>query len=166
MSKTHWKKIVDNDYLNEGDLDAGNIIATIESIDVQEITNPTGKTEVKHVIKFKEKNVKPMVLSAKQNFKNIASATGTPYIEEWSGKKIEIYYDPNVRFGSQKVGGVRVSPNTPKKPKLTKQMPAYAKVVLSLKDKKTTWEIVKEHYEITPELETEINYELNTENNA
>lgn len=164
--KTHWKKIINHDYLNEGDLDGKKLIATIKSVALKEVKGSKGKTEELHVLDFMESTIKPMILSAKQNFKNIESATGTPYIEDWVGKKIEIFYDPNVMFGREKVGGVRISPIAPQKPKLTKEMPAYSKIVKSLKDGKTTWDIVREHYEITSDIETEINNELNPKDNA
>jgi len=164
--KTHWKKIINHDYINEGDLSEKNLIATIKSVALREVKNAKGKTEDMHVLDFVEKNIKPMILSAKQNFKNIESATGTPYIEDWVGKKIEIYYDPNVMFGREKVGGVRISPIAPKKPQLTKEMPAYAKAVQMMKENKMTLEVVKGHYEVSAELETEINNELNTNKDA
>jgi hypothetical protein len=36
-----------------------------------------------------------------------------PIIQDWIGKRIELYYDPSVRFGKKVTGGLRISPRSP-----------------------------------------------------
>jgi hypothetical protein len=157
-NKTHWKKLINHNFINEGDLDGGNIIATIKSVALEPVTSPTGKTDDMHILRFAESDIKPMILSAKQNFKNIESATGSPYVENWTGKQITIYYDPKVKFGSAVVGGVRIKPVAPvvKLPELTKSHPAFAKAVEKLKSGDATIDTIKKHFSITAELESEL----------
>ena len=40
--------------------------------------------------------------------KSIAKATGTPYMDEWIGKKIQLYIDPAVSAFGTVTEGVRV----------------------------------------------------------
>ena len=44
-----------------------------------------------------------------------ADAFANPNSDEWIGRQIEVYADPNVMWGSKRVGGVRIRlPNGPK----------------------------------------------------
>jgi len=161
--KTHWKKLIDHNFINEGDLDNGNIIATIKSVALEEVKNHQGKKVDLHVLRFQEPNIKPLILTAKINWSNIQIATGTPYIEEWVGKKIEIYYDPKVKFGSEVVGGVRIMPRAPilKLPEMTKNNPKFESMKTKLISKETTLEIVKKHCSLSAELEAELKQLIN-----
>ena len=58
--KTHWKKLIDHNFINEGDLDNGNIIATIKSVALEEVKNPKGKKDDLHILRFQEPNIKPL----------------------------------------------------------------------------------------------------------
>lgn len=157
--KTHWKKLIDHNFINEGDLDNGNIVATIKSVALEEVTGPGGKKEDLHVLRFVEPNVKPMILSAKINFKNIQTALKTPYIEEWAGKKIEIYYDPNIKFGKETVGGVRIKATAPKitLPEMNASNEHWGKMIESLKAGNTTLDKVRKSFFISKETEDKIN---------
>ncbi len=50
---------------------------------------------------------KPMVLNS-TNGQIIAAITGSEETDNWIGKKIVLYDDPNVSFGGKLVGGIRV----------------------------------------------------------
>ena len=45
--------------------------------------------------------------------KTIAKIYKTPYIEDWRGRSIQIYYDPTVKFGRETVGGLRIRAQIP-----------------------------------------------------
>ncbi len=95
---THWKKLMNPDYLGGYALEPGQeLIATIKSVGNEEVTSPDGKKQICSVIHFVE-NVKPMILNATNN-KTIAKLFKTPYIEEWSGRKIQIYTEKVNAFG-------------------------------------------------------------------
>lgn len=95
---THWKKLMNPDYLGSYALEPGQeLIATIKSVGNEEVTSPDGKKEICSVIHFVE-NVKPMILNATNN-KTIAKLFKTPYIEQWAGRKIQIYTEKVRAFG-------------------------------------------------------------------
>jgi hypothetical protein len=86
------------DYLGSYALEPGqDLIVTIKSVGNEEVTGSDGKKEICSVIHFFE-NVKPMILNATNN-KTIAKLFKTPYIEEWSGRKIQIYTEKVKAFG-------------------------------------------------------------------
>ena len=95
---THWKKLMNPDYLGSYALEPGqDLIVTIKSVCNEEVTGSDGKKDICSVIHFVE-NVKPMILNATNN-KTIAKLFKTPYIEEWSGRKIQIYTEKVRAFG-------------------------------------------------------------------
>ncbi len=110
---THWKKLTDPNYLGVWDMTNEDLIVTIASVAEEKVIGPGGKEDVKPVMRFKEKNIKPLILN-KVNQKQIAANLKTPYIENWVGKRIQLYGDPNVKFGREVTGGVRVRNFLPK----------------------------------------------------
>lgn len=117
MAKTHWKKLTNPNYLGAYAFDEGkDMILTVASVGNELVTGDGGRKEECTVCHFAE-NVKPMILN-KTNMKAIQKALGTPYIEEWAGRKIQIYADPNVKFGKEITGGVRVRSYAPSTQKI------------------------------------------------
>ena len=110
---THWKKLTDPNYLGIWDLTNEDLIVTIASIAEEKVIGPGGKEEVKPVMRFKERDIKPLILN-KVNQKTIAKILKTPYIERWVGNRIQLYADPTVKFGKEVTGGVRVREFLPK----------------------------------------------------
>lgn len=165
--KTHWRKFINDTYLNESDFlhpETGEVITVIgkiKSIKTEKVTNPSGKSDELPILHFDK--IKPLVLSAKVNFKNIESATGTAFVEDWIGKRIEIYYDPNVKFGRDKVGGVRVKPVAPKtnKPTLTEDHEHFNSIRQAIQSGARTIEQIKRKFELTDSIITKL-----TESNA
>ena len=115
-NKTHWKKLTNPNYLGAYAFDEGkDMILTVASVGNELVTGDGGRKEECTVCHFVE-NVKPLILN-KTNMKSIQKALGTPYIEEWAGHKIQIYVDPQVKFGKEITGGLRVrnyAPSTQK----------------------------------------------------
>ena len=96
---THWKKLMNPDYLGGYALITGqDLIATIKSVGNEEVTGTDGKKGICSVIHFVEPDIKPMILNATNN-KTIAKLFKTPYIEQWSGRKIQIYTEKVKAFG-------------------------------------------------------------------
>ena len=86
------------DYLGSYAMTPGqDLIVTIKSVGNEEVIGTDGKKEICSVVHFFE-NVKPMILNATNN-KTIAKLLKTPYIEEWSGRKIQIYTEKVKAFG-------------------------------------------------------------------
>lgn len=109
---THWKKLTNPDYLGAYALDEGQeLILTISYVREETVTGPDGKKEDCTVIHFAEK-VKPMILNV-TNAKTISKIYETPYIENWAGKKIQIYVAQVKAFGDL-VDALRIRPFIPK----------------------------------------------------
>lgn len=97
---THWKKTVNPDYIGSYALDPDrDMILTIKTAGVELVTGNAGKKEEKLVIHFHE-NVKPMICN-RTNAKVITKLHKTPYIEQWSGKKIQLYSSRITAFGEE-----------------------------------------------------------------
>lgn len=95
---THWKKLTNPDYLGAYSLEDGkDIVLTIERVQVETVTGSEGKKEECMVCHWAERE-KPMILNS-TNAKMIQKLLKTPYIEEWSGHKIQIGVEMVKAFG-------------------------------------------------------------------
>lgn len=113
---THWKKLTNADYLGAYALTPGeDLIVTIKEVTQADVVGTGGKKELKTVVKFVE-DVKPMVLN-RTNAKTITKIFKTPYLEQWRGKKIQIYIEHNIQAFGEVVDGIRVRPFLPKEEK-------------------------------------------------
>ena len=105
--KTHWKKMTNPNYMGDYSIPEGaDLVATIDFVRKEKVVGVGGKTEEEVVAHFSDGN-KPLILN-KTNMKTIQKISKTPYIEDWKGRKIQIYYDPTVKFGREVVGGLRI----------------------------------------------------------
>ncbi|MDD4095288.1 MAG: hypothetical protein PHP22_03485 [Oscillospiraceae bacterium] len=113
---THWRKILESDYLAGADLDDGKgkfmpIVATIKNARREEVLEPaTAKKETCLVLHFHEK-LKPMICNV-TNAKTIAKVVGSSYIEDWADKRITIKTEKVKAFG-EIWDALRVSPKPP-----------------------------------------------------
>lgn len=120
MSKTHWKKLTNPDYLGAYSLEPGQELnLTIKNVVRQQVTGADGKKEECTVAYFTE-NVKPMILNV-TNCKTIQKLYDNPYIEDWSGKKVTIYATKVKAFG-ESVEALRIRNKIPEKQNLTPQL--------------------------------------------
>lgn len=109
---THWKKLTNPDYLGAYALEPNqDLIVTIKSVANEVVTGTDGKKETCSVMRFAE-NVKPMVLNA-TNSKTISKLFKTPFIEEWEGRKIQLYVETGVKAFGDVVDALRVRPFLP-----------------------------------------------------
>lgn len=110
MEKTHWKKLTNPNYLGAYAFQPGEEkTVTIKEVKREVIQNQNGKEECT-VAYFKE-DLKPLILN-KTNADAIARVWGTPYIEDWAGKKIILKVKKVSAFGDM-VDAVRVSKERP-----------------------------------------------------
>ena len=111
MSQTHWKKLINPDYLGAYSLDPGkDMILTIKNVKNEIVTGPDGKKEECMVMRFME-DAKPMIVNS-TNAKTIQKLYKTPYIEEWAGRKIQLFVDKVKAFG-EVVEALRIRPRIP-----------------------------------------------------
>lgn len=112
--KVHWKKVVsDPTYIGEADFEPGEEkVLTIGSINSKEtIVTNEGKS-TKAVVHWVEKE-KSMILNVARA-KAIQKATGSPWMDDWIGKKVQLYIDNKVKAFGEIVSAVRVRPYAPR----------------------------------------------------
>lgn len=94
----HWKKTTNPNYIGSWDFDDGkDMIVKVKDVRQELIDNQQGKKEEKLVMHF-EGDVKPLIMN-KTNMGATEKATGTPYIDEWIGKKLQLYVTLVSAFG-------------------------------------------------------------------
>lgn len=100
-NKTHWKKEYSYDYIGAYSLptDGSDLILTIKDTKTEKVIGGDGKKQDCFVVYFAEKDSKPMILN-RTNAKTIQKVYGTPYIEDWVGKKIQLYATSVNAFGT------------------------------------------------------------------
>lgn len=153
--KTHWKKNFNYDYLGAYSLlENQEVTLTIKNVKKQLVIGTNGQKDDCTVAYFNEAvngENKPMILN-KTNCKIIEKLYGTPYIEEWRGKKITIYTQQNIKAFGDFVDALRVK----------QIIPSSTKPVLDPKSKKwetaktrvkegMTFEDLNKHFNITKE---------------
>lgn len=111
-TKTHWKKLYNPNYLGAWAFQPGEEkTVTIRDVKREIIDNPTGSGKEECTVAYFEEDVKPLVLNV-TNSKTIAKVWGTPYIEDWPGRKITLKVKKISAFGEM-VDAVRVSSERP-----------------------------------------------------
>ena len=96
MAKTHWKKMTNTNYFGSWDLPEGkDMIVRIIEIRQEMVQNAQGREEKAVAV---IEGQKPLILNT-TNMKSIAKALGTPYVEEWAGRKVQLYSEKVAAFG-------------------------------------------------------------------
>ena len=114
MSKTHWKKLQNPDYIGAYELEDGkDLNVIIDSVRTEQVKNVQGQSEECCVARLK--GHKPMILNV-TNSKMIARLTGSPYIEDWSDTEMTLYVAMVPAFG-ETVEALRIRPKTAKREK-------------------------------------------------
>jgi len=100
MSKTHWRKMTNPNYMGAYSLDEGrDVILTIAYVRQEDVIGSDGKKEECAVCHWKERDFKPMILNV-TNLKAIAKVVGSPYIDDWAGHRIQIGTEQVRAFGT------------------------------------------------------------------
>jgi len=155
MQKTHWKKLTNPDYIGAYALNPGeDLIVRIEKVTHETIKGADGKTDqcnVAHLVGHK-----PFILNA-TNQKSIEKALASPYIEDWTGKWIQLYATPVKAFG-EVVTALRVRNQAPKPPEKAKMSltPEHAKwneAKQAIKAGTVTIETIRARYVLSDENE-------------
>ena len=155
---THWKKLVNPDYIGAYALPKGqDITLTIAKVVREMVTGTGGKKEECTVIHWVEKGVKPFILN-KTNAKIIQKIYGTPYIEEWEKKRITLYA-ATTRLGGEDVECLRIRPQAPSLPIISIGTPLYEAVLKGLISGYTFAQIEKK-YSIPDDVRKQLNKDL------
>lgn len=92
-------------YLKQSDVE-DEVIVTVEKVGKANVAQKDDEPEYKWLIRFKE-FAKPMVLNA-TNIKRLAKACTSEETDDWVGKQVILYVDPDVEFAGNVVGGLRI----------------------------------------------------------
>lgn len=109
--KHHWKEALPGDYLGAYSLNGQDVVVTIQSAMKEIITGANGKKEECLVLHFKEP-IMDMVCN-RTNAKTITKVLNSPFLEDWAGKKIQLY-PTTTRFGGEIVECIRIREKAPK----------------------------------------------------
>lgn len=109
---TPWQSFFDKDYLGSHNFDDGEKKqVVIASAGKRKVVKPGGKSDDCLVVEFEQvegkEPIKPLVTNV-TNAKAIQAVSGSRHIENWSGTKITLYVDHNVKFAGKTVDGIRV----------------------------------------------------------
>jgi hypothetical protein len=149
--KTHFKKLRNPEYLGSWDLadvngNFRNKILTISKVIKKMVHDGRGGQEECVTVEFSE--AKPMVMNS-TNLKNINKSLGSPYIEDWIDKKIELTVEKIKAFGDIHDALRVVKANL----ELTPNHAKWNGAKNALKEKTVTIEQIKKQYTISPENE-------------
>jgi len=153
MSKTHYRKVFKSDHLGVADLEdlmeaKSNLVFNIREVRQEIGARVAGKKGNFNIAYFKE-DIKPFVLNAGNSKILKGFSGGSSFVEDWGGITIQLYIDPNVRFGPEITGGVRINPNPPKqREQLTPEHKAWTNAVAAFK-RDGNLNKVMEHMDIT-----------------
>ncbi|HZR03866.1 MAG TPA: hypothetical protein VFA81_11900 [Burkholderiales bacterium] len=92
-------------YLKKDDFPAPALL-TIKEVKKENVALPNQPKKERGVVYFEERD-KGMVFNT-TNLKRTEKALGSDDTDKWIGKKIVVFYDENVEFGGEMVGGLRV----------------------------------------------------------
>lgn len=151
MSKTHFRKAFNSPYLSSADIVEPTTL-TVKLVRLED--DKTKKTKDQfNTAYFVEKEIrsgeplKPMILNV-TNSKTLKDITDSPFIDDWQNITVQVYVDPNVRFGRETMEGLRIRA-IPKKPTLADER--LTKAIEKIKEGDYTVEKLKATYELTTE---------------
>lgn len=161
MTKTHWKKLHNPDYLGSYSLaneqgGFNEVDVTIKQVTNEIITGEGNKKDECIVLRFAEFN-KPMVCNA-TNAKSIVKVTGSSFIEDWIGKRVTLYVSKIKAFGDV-VDALRIKSKAPAPvalPELKLGSTEFSNVVNAIKLGNADIGMARNRYKISGEVEKEI----------
>lgn len=153
-TKTHWKKLTHPDYLGayellDGSANGKELTVVIQQVKREQVVGADGKKEECTVCYLHGQ--KPMILNA-TNQKTMTKIFKSPYIEDWSGKRMTLYVAKVKAFGDT-VDALRVRDKAPELEQFTPSHPKWNGAITALKAGNTTIEAIKKNYTLTAENE-------------
>ena len=96
--------MMESKYLKQSDIDEDTTV-TVKSLKKVNVARDDEDPEYRWTVLFHEFE-KPMVLNA-TNIKRMAKALGDD-TDDWIGNAVILYVDPDIEFGGNVVGGLRI----------------------------------------------------------
>lgn len=114
---TNFRRVYKSDHLAVSDVEelkegGSDLIFTIREVKQEWGVVVAGKKGNFNIAYFVE-DIKPWVLNA-GNAKILRGWAGSIDVEKWVNLKVQLFINPNVKFGSEQTGGVRINPKQPK----------------------------------------------------
>lgn len=104
-------EMIESKYLKQSDVD-DEVVVTVQKVGKANVAKKDDEPEYKWLVRFDE-FPKPMVLNS-TNIKRLAKACSSDDTDDWIGKQVILYVDPDVEFAGNVVGGLRIRASQPK----------------------------------------------------
>lgn len=101
----HISKMTESKYLKQDDVGDGKLV-TIKALARTNVAREDEAPEYKYTLSFIETD-KPLVMNT-TNVQLCARACESDETNDWIGRKIVLYTDPNVSYAGKLVGGIRI----------------------------------------------------------
>lgn len=98
-------EMIESKFLKKEDVDPP-VLVTVDRVAQNNVAMQGADPEMKWCLYFGELD-KPMVMNS-TNIHLAGQACGSDDTDDWLGKKIVLYNDPNVSFGGKLTGGIRI----------------------------------------------------------
>jgi hypothetical protein len=105
MGKSFRKFVGNTTYLKKEDLPEP-VDTTLLWIKEEKVTAP-GKDAKTRLVAYWDGLTKALVLNT-ANCETLAELTGTDDYEKWVDVRVQLYVDPDVKYGGKKTGGIRI----------------------------------------------------------
>jgi hypothetical protein len=149
MSKTHFKKLMNPNYLGSWDVPEGQEIeVVILRVEKELVTGAGGEKEECVVATLKEH--KPFILNA-TNCKAIKKIFDSPYIEDWQNKSVRVRVEKVKAFGEIHDALRVVNKKVAQKPELTPEHEKWNGAVEALKNGKCNIDLIKKNFRLSDE---------------
>lgn len=99
-------EMIESKYLKKEEVGEDGTIVTISDFERVNVAMDDQPPDFKWTMRFEEFD-KPMVLNS-TNIQLAENALGSDNTDDWIGKKVIVYNDPNITFGKKLVGGIRI----------------------------------------------------------
>jgi hypothetical protein len=98
-------EMIESKYLKREDLDGEEHVVTVGKLKKANLARDDQDPKYRWTVTFEE-FPRPMVLNS-TNLKRMFKYLGDDS-EDWTGQKVVVYFDPDVEFGGEAVGGLRI----------------------------------------------------------
>lgn len=99
-------EMIPSSYLKQSDFNEAGFIVTVSHLEKKNVAQADEAPEHKWIVYFNEFE-KGLVLNS-TNIQALAHACNSDDTDDWKGKEVIVYVDPNVGFGGKVTGGLRV----------------------------------------------------------
>ncbi len=111
MPKVH--DMMEGKFLRKEDVGKG-LLLTVQGVTQKNVAQQGAEPEMKWCLQFADCD-KPLVLNS-TNIQLCQQIFGSDDTDDWTGKRIVLYVDPNVSFAGKLTGGIRVRKPKPTAP--------------------------------------------------